>query len=183
MRTHTAKWIADAIVRQPLVTHLRMNKPVYRLAIDDGAATNPAADGDVHERARTLSSAPAKLGERRAVDVRVEGHRDVQGPVQWPDDVDVAPSRLGRGSDRAERRRSRIEIDRPEAGDPERHDRGSRGLLREERHHVANRLVGRGRGNSRVSAYIVGPRAHRTHELRSAGFNAPDQPCYVLLVV
>src|SRR5262245_57249958 len=160
-----------------------MHEPVHRLAVDHRATTDPGADADVDERSHTLSATPAMLGERGAVDVRVEGDRDAQGASQRPDEVDVLPSRLRRRGDRAERRRPRIQIDRTEAGDPEGRQRGSRRVLREERHHVANRLVGRGRGNSRFGAYICGARTDRADELGPSGLDPTDQPCHISMVV
>jgi hypothetical protein len=104
------------------------------------------------------------LGERGAIDVRVECDGDVQRAAERPDEVDVPPRGFG------------VVVIEPNAG-----DRGSRStgpkqampsaakrrLLGEERHDATDRLLRRGRGDSCFCAYVVGAGAYCADEFGS----------------
>jgi hypothetical protein len=106
------------------------------------------------------------LAERRRVHVRVERHRDTEACREWPGDVGVRPSGLGRRRDPA-----RFQVDRAEATDPERLDRA---FTLEERRSAVERFRRR-RGWDRLRrAQGVRARADGELPLRPAGFDASD---------
>jgi hypothetical protein len=86
--------------------------------VHDRADADPGTDRDVDEVIEALRRAPATLGERRAVDVGVEGDWHAER-AQRREQVHLAPAGLGRRADAPITGLSGIQIQRSEARDAE----------------------------------------------------------------
>ncbi len=166
------------VVRVPLdedVAHLGVEQAVDGAAVEDRAAADPGADGEVDDRADPLPRAPALLGQRGAVDVGVPAHGQPEPLPEAAHHVGVAPARLGRRRDPAVCRVPLVQAHRPERRDAER----GRLLPRVEPPldpvaDGAERLVGARRGDHRALAQVLRSRPDGAHDLGAAHLD----PCH-----
>src|SRR5947207_15609118 len=86
---------------------------------DDHAYADDRAQGHVGPGVEATSAATEPLGERRAIDIGVDGDRHRERAGTWQQG-DALPAAFWRRHDAAERRRAGIEVQRPEARKAER---------------------------------------------------------------
>ena len=153
----------------PHVAHLGMDEPVKPVAARERSAADAGPDRDVDDGVTAGARAPPPLTEHGAVDVGVDAYRQVEPPTERARDVDAAPPGLGRVGDEAGGRRCWIEIQRPEAGDPE----AGKGRVRLKEVNGAHEGLGRvGGGKTGIRTKVVGPRPDRADDLAPADFYA-----------
>lgn len=78
-------WNAD-------MAHFGMPQAMEQGAIHHCSAADASAYGQVQEIGNTLRRAPSGLTERRAIDVRIERHRQIQTPAYDAGQIEIAPS-------------------------------------------------------------------------------------------
>ncbi len=171
--------VGRPVVRQGDVAELRVHQAVQQLAVDQPAAADARADGQVDEGIQPLRRAPAPLAQAGDVDVGVEADGRAQPPADGPGHVSAGPTGLGRAGNATEGRRRRVGVQRAEGGDA---DGGHRAiaplLLAEEGQGTADGFVGRGCREACFGPHVVRPRAHGADELRPPRFN-PAHICVV----
>ena len=86
-------------MRQSDVTHFRMQQTMQQFPIPTKSPANPRADREIKHRFTPLPRAPAVFGQRRGIDIRIEGHGDIEGLAEMAKHVRILPSRFGRGGD------------------------------------------------------------------------------------
>ena len=79
--TRAGKGIFVAIVGDENVAHFRMNQTVQRRAVHHRAAADAGSDGDVQDVVETARRSPSRFGQRRRVDVGIEGDRQAREPA------------------------------------------------------------------------------------------------------
>ena len=97
-----------------------MHQPVKNAAVDDRAAADAGANGEIKKVGQVLGRAPAGLAERGGVDVGIKTNWHAQSIAHCARQIVILPSRLRRGGDVAKCKRSAVQINRPERADPHR---------------------------------------------------------------
>ena len=152
-----AKRIGLEIVRNAHVPHLGMNEAVHQATVHHAATADARANRQVEKRVQRLSRAPAPLGQRRGVDVRVEADRHVERVAQRAGDVHVRPPGFRRRGDEAERGRGRLHVDRTERGNAHRRHFAQRGLGRAEERRLSREASHRAMSSESASARACRP--------------------------
>src|SRR5579871_5573857 len=96
-----------------------MSEASGQLPVHNESDTDARADRHIGKIIESLRRAPASLGERGTVDVRVDPDRNAEGPGEKGRERRIAPTGLGRAADAAEARRAHIEIERSKGSDAE----------------------------------------------------------------
>jgi hypothetical protein len=110
------------------------------------------------------------LAKRGAVNVGVDDDGHVEAAAQSGREIRPRPSGLRRRENPAERRGSRVEIERTEGCNSK---RGDRTVSAEELDHVSDRLVGARRRQRQLRTNLTRRRADRAQGLRASQFEAP----------
>lgn len=121
------------------MARLGVQHAVDELAAHHHARAHAGADGEVEhvlEAARTTERDLAQAGD---VDVGIVAHGDIEARLERAEQVEVAPSELGRGEDLTKARGRRVNRRRAERAHAERRDAAVGEPLRA----LAHRLLGR----------------------------------------
>jgi len=135
---------------EPDMAHFAMREPYQWAATDDQSDADPGPDCDVGMTLHILGAAPAPLCKRGPINVGLQCDRHGIARSNSGIDIGAAPTRLGRGDDRAVIGLAAIELKRAETGNADRGkprrvlpsiqvrlDRGKRGLRISRRHDSA----------------------------------------------
>ncbi len=161
--------------RDTHVTELGMAVAVHRRAIGDESDADARADGHIGQVGQRLPCAPAQFRERGSVHVRVEFRRNAEALLQPARHVGAGPALLGRGRDEAPGRRCAIEVDRAEAGDPQRADRFVRVPFGQDAFDLADGLLGLGRVDDLLVENLLMRTRENANAFRAAKLDAGVQ--------
>ena len=117
----------------------RMHEPVHGLSVNDDAASDACADRDIEAALFSPGCAHARFRQRRRVDIRIQGSRNMKRVPERLQQRETAPGELGRLGDGTVSGRISVQIQRSEAADSQGADAG----LREEGRHFRHGLVRR----------------------------------------
>ena len=105
-------------MRNPDVSHLRMQPAVNQAPVHNSSRADPGANGNVDEIVDSLRRTPAAFGHRRRIHVRVELHWPSKCSANGTGKVTVTPGRLGRRGNESKGGRPGVRIDRSEGRNP-----------------------------------------------------------------
>ena len=160
------------IMRNPDVAHLRMHHAMKNAAVDDRAAADARADGEIKKVGQVLRRAPAGLAQRGRVHVGVKTNRHAQRIAHRARQIVILPAGLRRGGDIAERKRGAVQIDRPKRTDPHRLQFAA-GFLAQKFNGDGQRGLGRGRGKLH-RLQVRWPGSHSTNEFGATCFDRTE---------
>ena len=98
------EWMAPRVD----MPNLGMHEPMNRHTLDDYAAADTGADGQVYEIVDVARRSPAMFGQGRRVDIGIETDGTHELPREWSGNIGAAPSWFGSLPDEAVARGSRI---------------------------------------------------------------------------
>ena len=157
------------------MTDFRVHEAVNRCPVDEYAAADTRADGQVHEASHVPPRPPSMLGQGRRIDVGIEADGYAHGSRQAARDVGAAPSRLRREPDESVARRALVELDRTEGGDADRREDPQRAaMIAQEGLRRAERRGGIRGGKALLREDIAALVANGANELGAAGFDGAE---------
>ena len=141
-------------------------------AVDDRAAADAGANGEIKKVGQILGRAPARLAECGGVHVGVKTNRNAQSIAHRARQIVILPSCLRRGGDVAKCKRGAVQIDRSERANPHRLQ-FALGFVAQELN--GDRQRGRGRGRGKLHRLQVGrPGPDPTNEFGPARFDRTE---------
>src|SRR5689334_19598851 len=85
------------------MSHLRVSQPMNGESVGNSPTADPGADGKVHNLLGSFTRAISPFAKRRAVDIRIKFHWQMERFTQRSQQITVAPSWLGCCRDIAKR--------------------------------------------------------------------------------
>ena len=153
--------------RHPQMACFGMAQTAQWRPADDHAYADARAHGHVGPGVEAPSAAPQSLGERRAIDIGVDGDRHRERAGTWQQG-DALPAAFWRRHDAAERRRAGVEVQRPEARKAERTKTVLGMPLLQYRIDGREGLGGPTRGHADLSTDVIGAGGEQTDALRAS---------------
>src|ERR1700722_16848002 len=171
-RAHAGEARIEGMTPGVDMTDFRVHEAVNRCAVDEYAAADAGADGQVHEASHVPPGPPSMLGQGRRIDVGIEADWYAHCARQAARDVGAAPSLLRREPDESLARRILVELHRTEGGDADRREGAQRvALVAQEGMRHAERRRGISGGKALLRQNLAVLIANGADELGAAGFD------------